>query len=225
MQSYQTNHPDQPTNAQWASHINALIKTPLKSVPFDQSEDNKLTYIESFADEFGNRRATDQPFLTYLFNLKPTSIPSIPSPTLDLQLWWLLLSESPSIEQIGSVIEPTDALIPGSDKLAIELRTMIELCSLHALWIHATRFNSNALIERCLDAAAWHTRELQPDNAINRPWATQVFINLAHQATDKDTSDLAHLHAQTLIHNTSISFGAPDILSALILYDVAHQLI
>jgi len=128
-------------------------------------------------------------------------------------------------EQINGLIEPKDALVRDSDSLAIEYRTMVELCALHALWIIANRLGSERLIARCLNAAAWHTRELQPDNAINRPWATQVFITLAHQGEDAETRHLAHLHAQTLIHNSSISFGTPDILSALILKDVVDQLV
>lgn len=224
VQSNPLNHMNQPTKAQWASHIGALIRNPIADVPFDQSNEQQRIYIESFADEYGNRRTTDKPFLAYLFGLNLNELPSTANQSLDEQIWWMLQTGSPTANDIQSLIEPTGALVTGSDQLAIEYRTMVELSSLHALWIHAARLDSQVLIDRCLDAATWHTRELQPDNAINRPWATQVFIALAHQSPDPEVSNLAHLHAQTLIHNASISFGAPDILSALILRDVAEHL-
>ncbi|PCI10131.1 hypothetical protein COB72_04390 [bacterium] len=191
-------------------------------VPFDGSDHEKRSYINSFADEYGNRRSTDRPFLAYLLGVTletPTDIDA-----LDQQLWWMIQSGNFDTQEAASLIASTDALVPGSDSLAIEYRTMVELCALHALWIIAKRSKSQSLIERCLNAAAWHTRELQPDNAINRPWATQVFIALSQSADDEEVGHLAHLHAQTLIHNTSINMGVPDILSALVLQDVVADL-
>lgn len=211
-----------PTNEQWVSHIRSLIKQPLVGVPFDGSDHEKRSYINSFADEYGNRRSTDRPFLAYLLGVTletPTDIDA-----LDQQLWWMIQSGNFDTQEAASLIASTDALVPGSDSLAIEYRTMVELCALHALWIIAKRSKSQSLIERCLNAAAWHTRELQPDNAINRPWATQVFIALSQSADDEEVGHLAHLHAQTLIHNTSINMGVPDILSALVLQDVVADL-
>jgi hypothetical protein len=142
---------------------------------------------------------------------------------IDEQLWWMVQSQKFTAEQVFEIIHPEGGLLP-DETLAIEYRTKVELCGLHACWIIAQETNSDRLKERCFDAAAWHTRELQPDNAINRPWATQVFLALSHQSEDAETRNLAHLHAQTLIHNTSISFGKPDLLSALILHDVVHSL-
>lgn len=191
-------------------------------MPFDGTARERRSYAVSFSDEYGNRRSTDRPFLAYLLgiSLEPPENPL----ALDQQLWWMILSGQLDIEKTQSLIEPDGALVQNSDSLAIEYRTMVELCALHALWIIATKSGSATLIDRCLKAAAWHTRELQPDNAINRPWATQVFIALSHKNTDSEVRHLAHLHAQTLIHNTSVSFGVPDKLSALVLKDVADQL-
>ncbi len=211
-----------PTNKQWVSHIRSLIERPLVGVPFDGTGDQKRVYIDSFADEYGNRRSTDRPFLAYLLGItleKPNDMNA-----LDQQLWWMIQAGNSDAESAATLIAPTDALVPDSNLLAIEYRTMVELCALHALWVIAKQSNSQALIERCLNAAAWHTRELQPDNAINRPWATQVFIALSQQSDDEEVSHLAHLHAQTLIHNTSINMGVPDILSAMVLEDIANQL-
>ncbi len=214
--------PNLPTNEQWMSHIRSLIKQPLSRVPFDGTDTEKSAYINTFADEYGNRRATDRPFLAYLFGIGLDSPCSHDG--LDEQLWWMVQSGNFDAQTATVLIEPKDSLTPESDLLAIEYRTMVELCALHALWVIAKQSDSQALTERCLNAAAWHTRELQPDNAINRPWATQVFIALSQSAEDTEVSHLAHLHAQTLIHNTSINMGVPDILSALVLQDVADQL-
>ena len=182
----------------------------------------KLAYIDSFADEFGNRRATDRPFLATILGV--TIEQHTPPQALDEQLWWMIESQQIDANKIQSLIAPNDALVVGSDQLAIEYRTMVELCALHALWIIANQSNSDDLLERCLNAAHWHTRELQPDNAINRPWGAAVFIELSHQSNDQEARDLANLHAQTLIHNASVSLGTPDLLSALIMKNAADQL-
>ncbi len=224
MANHPADQPDQiPTQAQWAGHIRSLIRQPLAAVPFDQSDSERASYIESFADEYGNRRATDQPFLGYLLGIT-LEAPQEPK-ALDQRLWWLIQSATLDETLVSTLIEPENALVSDSESLAIEYRTMVELCALHALWVIANQLGSDHLISRCLNAAAWHTRELQPDNAINRPWATQVFIALALQGKDAETRHLAHLHAQTLIHNSSISFGMPDVLSALILKDTVDQLV
>jgi len=217
-----TNHTNLPTNAQWTNHIHALIRHPLADVPFAATDAQKQTYIDTFADEYANRRLTDRPFLAHLLSL--TLDPPAEFSALDQHLWCLVQSHNFDPDAAHALITPAGALVPDSANLAIEYRTMVELGALHALWIIANRSNSQSLIARCLDAAAWHTQELQPDNAINRPWATQVFIALSQSATDTEAAHLAHLHAQTLIHNCSISLGSPDILSALILKDAANQL-
>ncbi len=222
-----TNHanlptPHLPTSAQWITHIHALIAHPLADAPFTSPDAQKQAYIDTFADEYASRRLTDRPFLAHLFNLTldpPTNINA-----LDQHLWWVVQSGNFDAHAALPLIAPAGALIPDSTNLAIEYRTMVELGALHALWLIANRSNSSDLIARCLDAAAWHTRELQPDNAINRPWAIQVFIALSQQSTDAETAHLAHLHAQTLIHNACVNLAAPDILSALILKDAANQL-
>lgn len=216
------NQPTTPTNQQWVRHINSLIEKTISGVPFTGSFDEKQLFVDSFTDEYGNRRATDRPFLCSLLGitLEPPEITS----ALDQQLWWVIQSGVFDAETVSEFVEPCDALVRGSNDLAIEYRTMVELCALHALWKISTITESTQLRERCLNAASWHTRELQPDNAINRPWATQVFIALSHEDPDQEVRHLAHLHAQTLIHNTSVSFGSPDILSALVLKDVADEL-
>ena len=70
----------------------------------------------------------------------------------------------------------------------------------------------------------WHTRELQPDNGINRPWGVHVFVMRSIEADDEQIQLDAMLHAQTLVNNCCISLGKPDVLSAMILLDAANAL-
>ena len=66
--------------------------------------------------------------------------------------------------------------------------------------------------------------ELQPDNAINRPWAIPVFIVLSLILEGDSDRTMASLYAQTLLHNCSITMGKPDILSSCILLHSAGML-
>lgn len=190
-------------------------------MPFEKSESEKTRFIENFTDEYGNRRATDRPFLSHIFNVQSESIQS---DALDEQLWWLTHSGNLTEAIALDLVEPSGPLVSDSENLAIEYRTMVELCSLHALWNYANSSQSSVLIDRCMNAVQWHIHELQPDNGINRPWGAHVFVSFASMSADPELSLSANLHAQTLVHNTSVTLGYPDRLSALILKDVSHQL-
>ena len=140
---------------------------------------------------------------------------------LDERLWWCVVNE----EQIPSgLIGSKQGLLIEPDALAIEYRTMVELGALQAMWAIAMRDDDSELRERALHAATWHVEELQPDNAINRPWGLPVFIELSSCADDASMAQTADLHAQTLLHNACINFGKPDLLSALILKHAAELL-
>lgn len=139
---------------------------------------------------------------------------------LDERLWWCVARRELLVVDL---IAPAGGLLPDPDALAIEYRTMVELGALHALWALALLGDAWARV-RALDAARWNVRELQPDNAINRPWGLAVFVELASSEQDAEIASTADLHAQTLRHNACINFGKPDLLSALILRDCARQL-
>jgi len=96
---------------------------------------------------------------------------------------------------------------------------MVELGALQALWAIAVRGGDPGVKARALGAARWHIEELQPDNAINRPWGLAVFVELAISEADETLAQTAELHAQTLLHNACINFGKPDQLSALVLWN------
>lgn len=212
----QTNGTDR---SRWISHLEAVTRGLFDQVPIDADAAIRVGYIESFRDEFGNRRSSDRPFLSQLLGVRLPATRTPEAMDLDERLWWCVVGE----ESIPTgLIADHNGLIPDPDTLAIEYRTMVELCALHALW--TLSMGEPALQERALDAARWHIEELQPDNAINRPWGLAVFVELALTGVGDTGAQTAELHAQTLLHNACINFGKPDLLSALILRDCAQQL-
>lgn len=133
---------------------------------------------------------------------------------LDERLWWCVVHGEPVP---GGLLAPEGGLVADADTMAIEYRTMVELGALQALWAIAVRDDDPGVKARAMDAARWHIEELQPDNAINRPWGLAVFVELAISEKDGSFAQTAELHAQTLLHNACINFGKPDLLSAFVL--------
>lgn len=198
-----------------------MIAGVLVGVPFDADEQTKAAYIEGFRDEFGNRRASDRAFLAHLLGIAMEPAREVGSMGLDERLWWCVAKETSVPE---GLVAATDGLILHPQELAIEYRTMIELSALQAFWSIVLRDQDPGLRARVMNAAGWHIEELQPDNAINRPWGLAVFVELAMESNDEPVAMTADLHAQTLLHNACINFGRPDLLSALILRDAVSQL-
>jgi hypothetical protein len=211
------NPPNIPTIEQWITHLESLIREPLEQVPLDADESTKRSFIDQFQDEFGCRRATDGPLLGRVMGVS-VSCETQPK-DLDTRLWNSLANGE---QDWPGLIKQDDGLVQ-SDAYAIEHRTLIELSALHALW-HLNADQDGVLSERVDQLIDWHTRELQPDNGINRPWAAHAFIVRSIEATDEQTRLDAMLHAQTLVNNCCVTFGKPDILSAIILYDSTQSL-
>lgn len=203
------------------AHLRSMIDGITDAVPFDSDVASRVGYIETFQDEFGNRRASDRGFLAHLFDVTVSPVRQHDAMGLDERLWWCLAQGEPIPT---GIIGASDGLLEDPDSYAIEYRTMIELCALQAFWSLAIRDRDPALVGRAIEAARWHIDELQPDNAINRPWGLPVFVELAIRERDQTTSQTAELHAQTLLHNACINFGKPDLLSALILKDAIRLL-
>lgn len=203
-----------PTIEQWITHLDELIAVPIDSAPLRATDDEKYAYIESFQDEFGARRATDRALLSRVLGVAHTPQAERGS-DLDV-LFWDAVHDAAQINWEPR-ISKTDGLVDPAN-YAIEHRTLIELCALHALWHLASKS------ERINDLIDWHTRELQPDNGINRPWGFHAFIVRSIEAEDEETRRSAMLHAQTLVNNCCITLGQPDILSALILLDGTNAL-
>lgn len=204
-----------PTIGQWIAHLDRLAAGPLEGVPIKGADDEKRAFIGSFRDEFGARRATDRALLCRVLGIEYES-GDIESEDIDYRLW-------EAVHGIGGAWE---GLISNEEGLvdphgyAIEHRTLIELCALHALCSLAEGEMQNR-VDELVD---WHTRELQPDNGINRPWGLHAFVVRSVDAEDEETRLNAMLHAQTLANNCCITLGRPDILSAVILLDSANAL-
>ncbi|MBM90293.1 MAG: hypothetical protein CMJ35_01600 [Phycisphaerae bacterium] len=207
--------------SRWIKHLEALTRPVLKGVPFEAPPAVRAEYIETFRDEFGNRRASDRPFLCHMLGVTVPMERDSEAMGLDERLWWCVARCEPLP---AGLIAPIDGLLPDPDSLAIEYRTMVELGALHAFWALSMRDGGMSLRQRALDAARWHIQELQPDNAINRPWGLPVFLQLSFCDTDESVAQTAQLHAQTLLHNACINFGKPDLLSAMILHNAAQML-
>lgn len=199
-----------------------MIADVLEPVPFDADVATRVGYIESFQDEFGNRRASDRAFLAHLLGVSVAPVRALERMGLDERLWWCV-ADGTAIPD-GLIGDAGGLLAADPDALAIEYRTMVELGALQAFWAVALREAEAGLRVRAMDAARWHIEELQPDNAINRPWGLAVFVELAIESRDEVIAQTAELHAQTLLHNACINFGKPDLLSAMILKDASEQL-
>ncbi len=204
-----------PTIEQWIGDLDALVEGPLSGLPFGETDDIKRAFIESFRDEYGSTRATDGALLSRVLRSKYGPRDGHDQLDLDTQLWDAV--HSPSMDW-GGLISQTGGLVQGD--YAIEHRTLIELCALHVLW-HLGRDSMRGRIDDLVD---WHTRELQPDNGINRPWGVHTFVVRSVEAVHEQQRLDAMLHAQTLVSNCCITLGKPDVLSAVILRDASDAL-
>lgn len=201
---------------QWITHLEALTRGVLEGVPFDAGASVRIGYIEEFRDEFGNRRGSDRAFLSHVLGVAISATRDAGRMGLDERLWWCV-ADGEAVPE--GMLGGEGGLVADPDALAIEYRTMVELGALQALWAIALRDRDPGMMDRAMNAARWHIRELQPDNAINRPWGLAVFVELAGTERDESLAQTAELHAQTLLHNACINFGSPDLLSALVLKD------
>lgn len=171
-----------------------------------------------FSDERGNSRPVD-PFLRAA--LGQCATPSTyPGDMPDVRLWSALHHPAEPVEAWLGPECAHGPLLKHRSGTPIEVLTEAELCGLHALWSLAHRRKRADWAERCLNAAAWHIRELQPDNATNMPWGIHVFVMLGVRREDP----LAFIEAESRLHNAKVSGGRPDRRSALILMHGAAEL-
>jgi len=212
-------HPQIPSIAEWIAHLDGMISGVVDQLPIGESEETKRSFIDEFRDEFGSRQATDGAILSRVLGVKYLGT-GVEGGDVDNQLW-------EAVHDMGSdwtaYLSESDGLVDPK-AYAIEHRTQIELCALHALWILGGAQNDRSVLDRIDGLIDWHTRELQPDNGINRPWGLHAFVARSVEAEDPETRFNAMLHAQTLANNCCITLGRPDRLSAVILLDSANAL-
>jgi len=198
--------------------------------------------LDSFRDEFNQRRAVDAPFLRWRIHqteATPSSPPISRNSSPDrwdcspeqsqginfatappeLAAWHALLVPATPAQSILNLFFASPTPDAG-----IEVQTESELCLLHALWQHATRRGAPpGLRERCRERCDRLIDTLQPDNATNRPWAIHVFALAGAGFLGPPRSEADH-YAQTLLHNCRVSLARPDTMSAQILADAAESL-
>lgn len=211
------------TGATKAIWVKRLRKAAMRTLGEDLAPgDWHPDRISEFSDERGHRRAVDQYLLAWRGRADgvQTSAPS--GDIEEAQLWSALTRDDVRIDAVIADRLGTEntCLFPQPADVVIEVWTETELASLHALWWHAHTSGDARLNALVRDVGAWHVDRLQPDNATNHPWGVHVFLllHLEHSLVGAD------LYAQTLLHNSMVSEGRPDRLSAHILADSADAL-
>lgn len=204
---------------EWSARLRTAGTSGAPCLPAQGSSDaEKSAYIRAFADERGHRRAVDSAFLSCLLGSGRPGEGAGTRGAADVELW--MLCARPDGAMIPAWLRPRGPLTPGHESTAIEIWTETELCCLHALWRLARQRGDGALRRRCLEGAAWHVRELQPDNVTGHPWGVHVFVALLDATGDAD----ARVHAEFMVHAAIIDGGRPDRLSACVLLDGAQEL-
>ncbi|HRQ73268.1 MAG TPA: hypothetical protein PLU35_09595 [Phycisphaerales bacterium] len=199
-----------------AADLRRLAAPVVPDLDPSAAESERLGAITGFRDELGHRRSTDTPLLARLLGVHPGAAPAGLHP--DAALWWSLHDHS--LDPVMLIESSDGPLVPSLRRLGVEVWSEGELAALHALSWHVLGTERPGLAARVESAARWHLAELQPDNATNRPWAVHVFADLANRTGDAS----ARAHVGTLVHNSIVSLGRPDRLSAAILLDAADWL-
>lgn len=174
---------------------------------------------QTFRDESGAHRASDEGFLSHVGGRAPAR-PAPEGAPADVRWWWGVCRDDldlspPVMREAG----PAPGVPPGT----IETFTEAQLSCVHAaVWLGLKRRD-----ERWLAAAthvvAWLIDEVQPDNATNRPWGVHAFVLLGPRLSPARRG-AADLYAQTLLHNCQVYAGAADVVSAFILRDAARAM-
>lgn len=201
----------------WIRRWRALAGPVL--TPWQAADDASIL---GFRDEAGAARRVDKAVLACALGRAAQSglfrAGELPP---DAQAWKAALDPAePSPESLRTGEGPFTQVGPGG----IESWTETELCALHGLWAAGDGRSDAALHDRCLSAAAWHVRELQPDNATARPWAAHVFVVLGATSEDAETAFACEIHADTMTHACCLGLGRPDTVSAAILWHGAALL-
>jgi len=197
----------------WAARLRRLAIGSLADLVGHDGALRAGAEVGGFSDERGARRSIDAAVLGRVFGTPAGRMPE--KATADHRWWWSLATDGAAPEP-----EAAGAITPRRDDQAIELWTEIELGALHAATSLALGRGDVALLERCLDACAWHVAEIEPDNATGHAWAVHGFVLLAFGRGLAE----AELHAQALLHGCMRGSGKPDRFSALLLLDAAGSL-
>jgi hypothetical protein len=182
-------------------------------------------WIAAFRDGEGHRRAVDGPLLSHMLGVMPPAATSKATGKASPEASaWMAVAQR---DRAGLAID-IDAdgrLYPHLASEGLEWWTEAELASLQALaWI-GLRERSARVLDRVTRAAAWLVREVQPDNATQRPWAAGFFVvrSMDPALSDRERQETS-LYAQTLVENALVGREALDAFSACVLWDSAAWL-
>lgn len=198
---------------QWALRLERVCAVSLPELPRDAGSEERDAFVEGYRDEFGARNASVSWMLRWVLGLGGSDSGEDADP--DVRLWMALIGGA------GVDLSDISGGVVAPDAYAIEHRTLIECSALHAL-AHLS-LDGRADWERVRGLVDWHTRELQPDNGINRPWGIHAFVARSVEVGNPDPDD-ALMHAQTMLHNCCVTLGRPDQVSAVLLMDAAGWL-
>lgn len=210
--------PELPATAHarlWAERLRRSADVMMATLARLNSDEEREAYVTGFRDEFGHRRAVDEPLLRHLLD-RPAQPPAGNLP-IDERLWWCLASGEAFPK--GLIATPAGPLTTGFGREPIEFWTERELRVLHAVTSRSIENKDAALLVRAMDAANWLSDNIQTDNATNRPWGIHSVIiraALGHSNADHD--------AAGMVHAANAATGEADRLSQIIMLDAARAL-
>lgn len=176
--------------------------------------------LRDFRDEAGNRQELDWALIASLTGADAGPMPRSSARDRSVELWWSLFDTERAIDGIVTAQGPLTPELRGE---GIEVWTLGELAALHAIGVLASLApppRRSELLRRSDEHVRWLIAELQPDNGTNLPWGVQAFLRVWAQSGDLD----AHMYADTLLHNCTVTYARPDRRSALILESAARTL-
>lgn len=199
----------------WASRLNRLARGTLRGPAWEAAAPRavRAAELDRLAPSDLSPALPHRPVIARALRAEPGPAPRGVSG--DAAWWWALHASVPR-----PPLPPGNGpLLPHLQAEGIEAWTQAELCTLHALWNFSEP--GDAIRARCLLAAAWLIREVQPDNATLLPWAVQVFVLGARAGLPG--AEALH-YADTLVHNARAGGSLSSPLAGAILLDAARTL-
>lgn len=225
--------------AAWADRLIAAARSTLGDEAAcpraRRSPEQARELVGRFCDESGSRRPMDGLLLRWRLGLGPP-VGAVPARGADGALWMALLagpsgaerSARATVSELGLDVAGDGPLVPPGGG-AVEVWTEQELSAMHAGWHLSRRPEWSAAgltAGRIGRAVGWFVEHVQPDNATNHPWAIHCFAAAgALGLVPPGAVAEADFCAQMMLHNSMVSLGRPDVVSAHILADAAGALV
>lgn len=197
----------------WATRLNRLARGTLRGPAWEAGAPAavRAAELDRLAPRGLSATRTDRAVIARALRVDPGPAP--PDASTGAAWWW---AQHPLVPPLPLGDGP---LLPHLRAEGIETWTQAELSTLHALWVASEPGDAGRA--RCLLAAAWLIREVQPDNATLLPWAVHVFVLGAHAGLP--SAEALH-YADTLVHNVIAGGSLSSPLAGAILLDAARAL-